>query len=361
MSGALPWSLRVEIDEVRAEIRNLSSNPWQHLLFWEVPYKVADGLKVLFRTPFYHQGATFDPHGGIRGPVSVPTRLWYPEALHSGVPERVEPVTTLIPFLVTQAREHYAAARYAVISGLSRPILHFYAAEALALAVSTSLFGVRPQADQTHGLKADPKHPELITWKQHGMFARFYQSVRADTLYNFEPRFLGKCPERPWSPPQINVDDCLAALGLTPSRFAQGVVPLVSSPRDESEVLVLPPIVLEYLVLYYFSIMARYHPAGWQTLLQGNSERSLPIRQALAQVPDAFVNDLLQFLPVAESPVQKQWFHPQPEWTEDWDLTQWAEPSQAELIPELLDHPSAFGFLDEWQPGRGRAGTDPEV
>lgn len=344
-----PWNVQRQINEIQTRIDDLSQNPWQHLLFWEVPYKVKDGLDVLFKTPFLYQVPTVDRRAG----VAVPTRLWYPDALHSGVPEKVESAKHLIPFLVTQAREHYDAASHAVISTLSRPVLHFYGAEALARVISTSLFGVCPRSDRTHGLTATPSQPELISWKQHGVFGRFYQAVRADTLYNRQASFLGRYPERPWSPPEVHVDDCLAALHLTPSRFAVGVVPLASCRRHEHpEVLALPQIVLEYLVLYYCSIMARYHHVEWQTLLEGDSPRSLPIRQALAQVPKDFVNDVVQYLPTVASPVLREFPRPRPEWTEDWNLNYWRQPSQAEIgLDNTPGLPPALGFLDEWQPG----------
>lgn len=342
-----------ELADLRADVDRLARDPWQDLLPWEVTHNVGAGLKTLFMTPYYSQGPTL---GNLDG-VAVPTRLWYPDALHSGDSDRVEQAARTIPFLLRQAREHYAAAGLSSISDLSRPVLHFYGAEALAGAVATSLFGVWPgrdRRDRQHGLSADYAHPEMIILQPRGLFTRFYRAVRSDTLYNCHAGFLGRSSDHPRLLPRVHVDRCLAALGYTESLFARGVVPLAPSQDQKTpdlDVLVLPDAVLEYLVLYYCSIMARYHQVDWQTILQGDSERTLPIRRALAVAPGAFVGHLAQFLPTSRALVYfNQVVRTGPEWTSSWDLSCWKEPEQSELLVDIPPHPSSYGFLNEWQP-----------
>lgn len=286
--------------------------------------------------------------------VAVPIRLWYPNALGSDQPDAIDKMTEEIPALVRQAREFYRAANSSEVTDVSRPVLQFYAAEALANAIAHSVF-TTTEVYKSHGLEA-AQCPEVVTLHMNkaGVFPALYKAVRADLLSCQHPRFLGsKRPRRKDAPnPKVHVDDCLASLGYAGSKFVEGVVPLAQS-RDSSEpeVLLLPTLIVQYLVLFYFSIMARYHTVAWQRLLRGDDARSLPIRTALASLPRAFVIEAANYLPTSVPSYMLTYGQRELQWTEKWTLDDWSQPSG---LDEQSDQTVRLRFaqFDEWMPPR---------
>lgn len=203
----------------------------------------------------------------------------------------------------------------------TRPILFYYGALALAQAASVALFGVPTQPLQ-HGLSAElgpgyqdaPSWPTVIAWWQSGHFARLYRTVRWDGAFpdkqsrNKLRRFhileclrwlkapFGVIPEPFPASPSDSAD--VRALHLLP--FGDGSRPYASvdMPLD-TPMLEVPRIAIQHMVLYYFSILARYHAASWQDLLEGrNRMEGFPFRAAAQSIPLAYVRSVVQLLPL---------------------------------------------------------------
>src|SRR5260370_33008552 len=85
----------------------------------------------------------------------VQTRMLDPDALHSRSMGRIKLAGDRIAALVRQARELYMAAETRGVTDLSRPLLYFYGAAALAKAATTALFGAE-NPEKGHGLSTNP-------------------------------------------------------------------------------------------------------------------------------------------------------------------------------------------------------------
>lgn len=322
------------------------SDPWLELLFWETPHDVECGLHYLLTQPYYYSRKN-------SGDVAVPTRLWFPHALNPNTEPgvlKLKCARDLIAALVRQAREYYRAATAGDVTDLSRPVLYFYGAEALAEALGVSLFGPGLGQDQKHGLTTGKGRVprEVVLWMERGVFPRFYQAVRTDIAYNKSPQFTGNVQR---SSPKVcvHVDDCLAALGLRPTDFAPNVVPLASgSDSDDPGVVMAPPIVWQYIALYYFSIMARYHTLEWQALLGGDGPRTLPIRKALAVLPHGFVREVLQYLPRTPGLYPLPPLQGHLTWTASYGLGEWKPPTPTALLATPVAMRYQFGPFEEW-------------
>ena len=302
-------------------------SPWEHLLRWESPLVGRAALKALHDVPYIAHSTW---HGNDHTETYLAARDVYPTALNPADDESIERAADSIAANVRQAREAYGAAEN--VSEHTRPILFFYGALALAQAASTALLGV-PQKSLRHGLTAQvgpgyghaPLWPTVITWFQSGYFGRLYLTARWDKLpFNdsgssrIEGFHILECLRwlcyplgviaEPFPMRTTDSADVRAArlLPFSPSLpFGSVGMPL------DIGLYEAPRIAVQYTVLYYFSILARYHAASWQDLLQGrNQPEGFPFRAAAMSVPHDFLASLVQLLPLPGTSVLSLARHP---------------------------------------------------
>jgi hypothetical protein len=116
---------------------------------------------------------------------------------------------------------------------------------------------------------------------------------------------------------------------------------MLSAPRiDAPRVLVL------YMLLYYFSILARYNPVAWQQLLAADQEpEGYVFRSAMERAAQDFLQEMIRLLPlVRPSPT----FAP-----ETWRVTRplisdWYQAPSELVRKQRQGHGIIVYYLKEW-------------
>lgn len=311
-------------------------DPWETLQWWESPLQARVGIGMLTRRPFLSLHHIPD---GRR--MLIPTRVLYPYAIHTSQPDRIERAASTVAATVRQAREMYTAAQAAGVTDLGRPLLYFYGALGLAKAAIAAIFGAEA-LEEDHGLSRgraptvssdQPPWPTLIEWHGRGQFSMLYRAARWDVdLYQCcykDSRWGGR--RNLDKPLRFHVLECIRAL-----QYPWGTLPDTSLPvpgtsafdaqmrsglllphRDATDMFMrsatahdaplvqVPRVLVQYMLLYYFSILARYYPAEWQGLLAADREpEGYVFRTAMERVARDFVLEIVSLLPNVPPPWQ---------------------------------------------------------
>lgn len=355
-------------------------DPWERLQWWESPWQARAGIKALCRMPFLHLSRANEEH------AYVPTRYLYSFALQADDEQRIGQAADRAAASVRQARELYTAAMASGMTDLARPLLFYYSAVALAKAAGVALFGVEHlNQHRSHGLGdetgSSSQHPQgvswptLIVWQQTGTFAMLYRAARWDTLYQCctkhskwgrtgvpgKLRFhvlecirwlgyeWGTLPHTNFSRPSYVVTGP-EALEQGLRLYQDGQTPYMTreTPLDVP-IFQLPRVVVHFMLLYYFSILARYHETTWQELLAGATEpEGYVFRNALGQVAGDFVREISLMLPLADEGEfisAPQWSTPN---TLDALISSWYYPPTELLGAYEIVLPTPHS-LDEWK------------
>lgn len=351
----------MSIGEPSAVMRVMMQDPWETLQWWESPWQARVGIGFLTQHPFFRlRRAMFDQTDTL-----IPTRMLYPYALQSSQEGRVNLAAHTVAAAIRQAREMYTAAQSAGVTDLARPLLYFYGALGLAKAAIAALFGAEA-LEEAHGLRRDyaptvssdqPDWPTLIEWQGRGQFAMLYRAARWDELYSCcyeDSRWQGR-HSPPW-PLRFHVLECIRALnypwGTLPATglarvgtalfdaqtrpgllmpYRTGETPFLTGETPlETPLVQVPRLIVQYMLLYYFSILARYRPAQWQHLLAADQEREgYVFRVASEQVAHDFVHEIVSLLPnvpphgtygpeawTAQRPDISDWYKTPEEWVQ---------------------------------------------
>lgn len=356
-----------------------SDLPWAKLAWWESEWQAAKGIKAMCSRPFLNLGPTSDR---ADQPALVPTRVLYPFAFRSSQTQRIGATARFVAAMVRQAREFYTAATSAGVTDLSRPVLYFYGALALAKAAVAALFG-SDKLEHGHGLDnslgpstqhSEAPWPNIIHWRQFGEFVMLYRAARWDVDLYREGRndtqnrdFVGA------DQPKFHILECIRWLGydwgmLPPTGFEkprtaatlrsdrERCLLLYRQPGDEfmryttpldAPLYQAPLIVVQYMVLYCFSVMARYNGLEWQELLAGTKEpEGYVFRVALESVADDFVAEITRLLPLPQDNDLNKfpWFAKRP------TLDAWYR----QPVERTGGHPVIvpdMGSMEEWNDG----------
>jgi hypothetical protein len=314
----------------------LEDSVWPTLQWWEAPLQAEAGIRALSTRPFLHLTRANEQS------ANVSAHQLYPTALDPSDDAQVKAAAQSIAAYMRQGRELYMAAGSAGVTDLSTPLLYYYGALALAKAATTAIFGAWDQAREQHGLRHDVQnkptsgHPEglgwptVIVWRENGMFKRFYQAARWDEVWQKWPK-LG-LPTHP----QFHVLECLryptssSTWGiLPPTGFARAGFPpapdfrsqrhpretcllvyqpggdlfMHSTTPPDVPVFQLPNVVVQFMLLHYFSTLARYYTVDWQTLLGGVTEpEGYVFRVAFQQMAGEFLREVKNMLPLPDDP-----------------------------------------------------------
>ncbi len=348
-------------------------SPWAQLQWWESPLQARQGVVWLARRPFLELTNRDTGEQCI-----VPTRMLYPDALRSRSKGRIKLAGDRIAALVRQARELYMAAETRGVTDLSRPLLYFYGAAALAKAATTTLFGAE-NPEKGHGLSTEPGaqgvEAGIIKWQARGTFAMFCRTTRTDDIYGAtvnDPKVWSSDPTN--ASLRFHALECIRALGydwglLPPAIASSNSVNLGGAElrgncllphrRGDSDVYMTPNaplnrpvvqvtrVIVQYMLLYYFSMLARYEAGTWQTLLEGrDSEEGYVYRAAVDRVAYDFAWDMVALFPSAPprasvSGQQRQWCTQPP------TLAIWFHPpSELQSAPTYII--PAVPPLEEW-------------
>jgi hypothetical protein len=339
------------------------------------------GIQTLARRPFLRLVRDGQQEG------VVPARVLYPYALHSSQEERVERAALVVAAAVRQAHEMYTAAKAGGVADLARPILYFYGAMGLAKAATVALFGA-DGLEERHGLSRSPgptaasdhaPWPTLIQWEAEGQFPTLYRASRWDRLYaccsgdaGFRNTFNQK------SPLQFHVLECIRAVQydwgtLPPTGLAQagsalfpaqahqalllpfrGPDDLYMTSRTEltTPLVEAPRVLVLYMLLYYFSILARYYPAEWQRLLAADEgPEGYVFRVAMERAAHDYPHEVAKMLQYTAPP-----------WTFGREaitgarpvIEDWRQPLQVGINPPQGIRVSMYA-LEEWD------GTPPDT
>jgi len=355
--------------------------PWEQLQWWESPLQARAGIEWLTAKPFLRLTTPFQKVG------LYPTRVLYPYALRTGQPERIEHAALTVASSVRQAREMYLAAATAGVTDLGRPLLYFYGAHALAKAAVAALFGAEKAIlEDSHGLtrfegpSAKHEHvewPTIIRWKGKGLFAMLYRATRWDELYRCcydDSPWKARDKQKPPDNLEFHVLECIRYLqydwGILPhTGFASHVTPLgenqasqflllpyhrpndqfatrqtlLNTPRIEA-----PRVLVIYMLLYHFSILARYNPVAWQKLLAADQElEGYVFRSAMERAAQDFLQEMIRLLPlVRPSPTfaPETWSDARPV------LSDWYRAPREVVTtrPEGSGHFITVYYLKEW-------------
>ncbi len=286
-------------------------DPWLDLAFWESTYQAREGIESMCRRAYFQMDAFSEPAQW------VPTRLLYPHAVTTRKGDDLNSAVAYVTAAVRQGREYYTAAH--AVSEEARPTLYYYSALMLAQAAVGALLGLDElETNRGHGLSVNghPRlaaWPQLVTWQRRGNFVSLYRIVRWDTQFG-----LGT-PKKSVAFPQFHVMECLRRLNKVTwgdeVKWAQagehsGLNRLMAvwdetviSPYlrfedvGQRDIYDVPDILVELMVLYYFSIVARYHPVAWQRLLAGEIAEGYFIRRAADEVYGSFIRHVKELLP----------------------------------------------------------------
>ncbi len=336
-------------DEALRWLRSLE-DPWPELARWESDHHVRASIRQLCS---YRYLVVPDPSSPETRDLWVPTRMLYPTALRCE-DGRINDAAALVVLAVRQAREYDKAAKQ--VSETARPTLYYYAALMLARAVAIAVLGPDEfKASAQHGLNvpSGTEEPFQIKWQAKGAFPALYRAVRWDVCYGERPRV---------SPPvaaQFHIVECLRRLGYAVGHDALawadgtgaiGVQRLLMA--DDPQTVAgrapffdadhlpnagtlwffdVPDIVVEFMVLYYYSILARYHPLAWRNVLAGTDEHGYLFRRSSNEVYIRYVQHVEEQL---TGPAPGPYVRPQ-EWID-------VKPDAASLqtkLPIILGQP----------------------
>lgn len=308
----------------------MEDSVWPSLRWWESPLQAEAGIKALGTRPFLH----LMKDGGES--ANVLARQLYDDALDPEDETKVKAAAQFIAVHMRQGRELYTAAGGAGVTDLSTPLLYYYGALALAKAAVAAVFGVWNQSGERHGLDYDRVNrptsdhptgvdwPTVVIWQQSGMFRRLYRTARWDEVWQRWGK-LGL----PASP-KFHVLECIRYPGsewspLRPTGFARPDFPPPQDYRDKqhprektllayqpdgdlfmhlstpptSPVFQLPRVVVHFMLLHYFSTLARYHAGAWQELLGGATEPEGHVfRVAFLDRAGRFLREIRAMLPL---------------------------------------------------------------
>lgn len=286
--------------------------PWQYFLYWESDYQIKQGIEKLRGDPFI----TFNDPETREKRFLLLSQLYPQESEKSQ--NSFEKDVIYISAAVRQAREYYSASM--VVSELTRPTLMFYSALALMRAATVALLGFDFLASQPkggHGLSSKTPGclldgtetndwPTNTTWQEHGDFVAFYHIARWDKYF-----------EESFSKPSFHIIECLRQLGILQSgktlqradgrsnrlsellwSYKKGQIsPSTSEQIKETDCFEVPSVVTQFMVLFYFSNLARYHPITWQKLLSGELEEGFFFRLAMEKLSNQFIYSMRDLLP----------------------------------------------------------------
>jgi hypothetical protein len=299
---------------------------WLRLPWWESPLGAEEGIRAICARPFLHIVSADGRE------TYVPTQRLYPGALQATDDPRIEQAARSVAAYMRQGRELYMAAESAGVTDLSRPILYYYGALAYAKAATMTLFGADAFHDRNrHGLSAHTgpttnhrdgtSWPTIIKWHEQGVFSRFYQAARWDEVWQKRAKLATS------HSPQLHVLECIRYLGgewgtLRPTGFDRPRYATTAEqpryPREQcllayqpgqtmfmthetspsASVFQLPMVLVRFMLLYYFSMVARYHAAEWQELLGGATEPEGQVfRFAFEDAAHYFVREIVELLP----------------------------------------------------------------
>lgn len=311
----------------------LEDSVWPTLQWWESQLQAEVGINALRSRPFLH----LTKEG--KQSANVYAHQIYADVLDTSDTMQVKAAAKSVAMLMRQGRELYTAAGSPGITDLSTPLLYYYGALAFAKAAIAAVFGVWNQTGEQHGLahavnRPTSQHPlglewpTVIVWHKNGVFRRLYRTARYDEVWQKWPK-LGL----PGST-QFHVLECiryLSGLGiLMPTGFAKVGFPPPSDyralghPREkclltyqaggdlfmhlttsaEAPVFQLPNIIVQFMLLHYFSTLARYHTDAWQALLSGADEpEGVAFRVALQDIAGKFLREVKNLLPLPDNPI----------------------------------------------------------
>ena len=310
-------------------------HPWRRLQWWESELHAEKGITAIVKRPYLILPEDWRTSSGGQH-RAVRTTTLYPDALVASDKRRIADAARYVAAMVRQAREYYSAADATGVTDLSRPVLYFYGALALAKAASTAIFGRDRQAERSHGLtfgdaptasSARPVWPTLIKWQESGAFVRLYRAARwDDDLYRSAQDSHWKMWRKANSSqlPVFHILECLRWLGcdrglLPPTGFEEKW-PYIKTKTQREQCLLhysaasdmylrhdtplgrplfqAPIVVVRYMTLYYFSILARYYGLEWQQLLStSQATEGYVFRSALEEVAFDYLLDMWHLLP----------------------------------------------------------------
>lgn len=307
----------------------LEDSVWPSLQWWESPLQAEAGIKALSVRLFLH----------LRKPsqesATVLAHQLYDDALDPADDAKVSEAAHFIAVHMRQGRELYMAAGSAGVTDLSTPLLYYYGALALAKAATAAVFGAWNQLGERHGLTHDQIYmptsdhpsgrgwPTVITWGQKGIFKRFYRAARWDQMWSqwsklglpASPQFhVLEClryPRSDWSPlrPTGFVRPDSSPQGRRDQQHPREKVLLAFRPRGDlfmrlttpltAPVFQVPLVIVQFMLLHYFSTLARYHAGAWQELLGGATEPEGHVfRAALQGSAGRFLREISFMLPL---------------------------------------------------------------
>ena len=282
-------------------------DPWRHFLMWESEWHAREAIDLLRQMPHVTWGR-FRTEARTLSLEQIWPQL--AQERKCTLNEDVRFVTAAI----RQAKEYYQAGL--TISELTRPALLYYSALMLSQAAVVAIYGTGFVIKQKgHGLKVDPKQvgknfegssaewPTYIEWQKSGDFVTLYRRLRWDQFW-----------QNPMPPKRFHILECLRSVGIIDSSellrcpslrhllwsdnpentqiFPQTIEHVVNTPCFE-----MPRLAVLWMILFWLSVMSRYHPVRWQYLLAGHTQESYYFRQALHDVPREFVRSMHETLP----------------------------------------------------------------
>lgn len=367
----IPNGYPLHFDAGREALRRMEAerDPWPELAVWESSYQTEHAMRDLCAQPYFLMW-------GVTGPSEhdawVATRRLYDTALTQDDPRLLDAVR-LVTAAVRQAREYDHAAQH--VSEFTRPTLHYYAALMLARAVAVAVLGPNEFGPKIpHGLGvrwpstedvSDP-WPAVIEWHRPGSFSSFYRALRWDAWSSEESKQHADIG--------FHILETLRRLGYAvgpgallwvdgtggPSRqrlLMMKPTPALHPPyfhashvshADELLFFDLPDPVVELMVLYHFSILARYHPVIWAQLLAGEDAHGYLFRRAASEVYQRFIRHIAEQLtppdPAARYARPPQWVEGKPK------LNELQEAFSVRVPSYQLGQP-AYPGLSEWVEG----------
>lgn len=302
---------RFPYSDGREALRQMQAtrDPWPDLAMWESTHQTQQAIRDLCAQPYF---LLWGVSGATEHDWWVATRRLYGTALTQDDP-RVSDAVQLVTAAVRHAREYDQAAQH--VSEGTRPTLHYYAAMMLARAVAIAVLGPAEFGPKIHhGLSVpwpnDPPvsvpWPAYIQWHRRGAFASFSRALRWDAWSS---------TDRSLPSPTFHILEALRRLGYAVGPGAQfwddgmgGITrqrlllmqqnPPLNPPYFHASHVAhagnvtffdVPDAVVELMVLYYFSILARYHPVVWARLLAGEDAQGYLFRRSASEIYRRFI------------------------------------------------------------------------
>lgn len=286
-----------------------SEDPLPHFLIGESEWHAREGINKLRNAPFVAWGNYRDDLK-----ISALSQIYPREFVASQA--SLEDDVRFVIAAVRQAKEYYGTGM--TVSELTRPTLMYYSAVMLAKALAVAVFASEYIQCQTgHGLRtpkggvdlhgAKTQWPTFVKWQGHGDFVSLYHATRWDRYW------ADRVENDKW--PTFHILECLRSIEIIPSHEMlknplalyhlmwshlpgqPAVLPTTVNHVTQTPAFEVPRVVVFYMVLFWFGVMARYHPATWQELLTGKAEEGYFFRLAIDAVPRQFVRAMQEALP----------------------------------------------------------------